>query len=98
MKVLWTDVAYKRLEEIYGYIEMDGPSNAIRWSDKLLKKMATIKDFTRAGRAVPEVEAASIRQLIYGNYRIIYKIKDETAYILTIRHFKQILPLSGIKE
>ncbi len=98
MKVLWTSVAYKRLEEIYRYIEKDSPSNAIRWSDKLLKKLATIKDFPRAGRAVPEVDAASIRELIYGNYRIIYKIKDETAYILTIRHFKQILPLNEIEE
>jgi len=97
MKVLWTRVAYKRLEEIYGYIENDSPTNAARWSDKLLKKPATIKDFSRAGRAVPEVDAVSIRELIYGNYRIIYKIKDDTAYVLTIRHFRQILPISEIE-
>lgn len=97
MKVFWTETAYRRLEEIYGYIEMDSPSNAVRWSDKLLKKLSTIKDFPRAGRAVPEIEAAGLRELIYGNYRIVYKIKDEAAYILTIRHFKQILPLDEIE-
>ena len=98
MKVLWTQLAYKRLEDIYGYIEKDSPENAIRWSDKLLKKLATIKGFPRAGRAVPEVDAASVRELIYGNYRIVYKIRDEAAYILTIRHFKQILPIDEIGE
>lgn len=97
MKVLWTHVAFKRLEEIYEYIEKDSPASAARWSERLLKKITAIKDFPRAGRVVPEIEAVSIREIIYGNYRIIYKIKDETAYILTIRHFKQILPLEELE-
>jgi toxin ParE1/3/4 len=98
MKVFWTSVAYRRLEEIYRYIEKDSPDNAARWSDRLLKKLATIKDFPRAGRPVPEIDAPGVREIIYGNYRIIYKIKSEAAYILTIRHFKQILPMKELEE
>ena len=43
MKVQWTHVAYRRLEEIYAYIEKDSPLNASKWSEKLLKKIEGIK-------------------------------------------------------
>jgi toxin ParE1/3/4 len=98
MKVQWTHVAYRRLEEIYAYIEKDSPSNASKWSEKLLKKIEGIKDFPKAGRAVPELGSESIREILYGNYRIVYKIKGEIASIMTIRHFKQILPLKEMEE
>ena len=98
MKVQWTRVAFRRLEEIYAYIEKDSPNNAVRWAEKLLKKIEGVKDFPKAGRAVPELESVNVREIVYGNYRIIYKIKDETAYIMTIRHFKQILPLKDMEQ
>jgi len=98
MKIQWTHVAFRRLNEIYGYIENDSPTNAEKWLDRLLKKMATIKDFPKAGRSIPEVEAANIREIVYGNYGIVYKIKEDAVYIMTIRHFKQILPLADLDE
>jgi toxin ParE1/3/4 len=98
MKVQWTHVAYKRLEDIYSYIEKDSPVNAAKWADKLLKKIEGIKDFPKAGRSVPELDSANVREIVYGNYGIIYKVKDETVYIMTIRHFKQILPLKDMEE
>lgn len=98
MKVQWTHVAYRRLEEIYSYIEKDSPANAAKWADKLLKRIEGIKDFPKAGRAVPELESTKVRELVFGNYRIIYKIKGESAIIMTIRHFKQILPLQDLEE
>ena len=98
MKVQWTQVAFRRLEEIYAYIEKDSPTNAARWAEKLLKKIEGVRDFPKAGRAVPELESVSVREIVYCNYRVIYKIKDETAYIMTIRHFKQILPLKEMEE
>ena len=98
MKVQWTDLAFRRLEDIYSYIENDSPSSAAKWAEKLLKKIEGIKDFPKAGRAVPELESVSLREIIYGNYRVVYKIKDGVAYILTIRHFKQILPLKDLED
>jgi len=34
--------------------------------------------------------------MIYGNYRIIYRIEKKQVSILTIRHGKQILPIEDI--
>ena len=36
------------------------------------------------------------REIISGNYRIIYKVEKSKIFILTVRHGKQILPLEEI--
>ncbi|MBW2647342.1 MAG: type II toxin-antitoxin system RelE/ParE family toxin, partial [Deltaproteobacteria bacterium] len=40
---------------------------------------------------------SQFRELIYGNYRIIYRIETKQISILTIRHGRQILPINEIK-
>ncbi|MCX5880864.1 MAG: type II toxin-antitoxin system RelE/ParE family toxin [Deltaproteobacteria bacterium] len=47
---------------------------------------------------VPEIRNNQFRELIYGNYRVIYRIEAEQISILTIRHGKQILPIKEIME
>jgi len=40
-----------------------------------------------SGRIVPELENSEIRELIEGNYRIVYRIKTmEYVEILTVHH------------
>lgn len=91
-------MAYRRLEAIYEYIEEDSPKNASLWVEKVLKKVASIKDFPKAGRAVPELSNAHVREIIFENYRIIYRIKNKHVFIMTVRHLKQILPLRELEE
>ncbi|MBW8886835.1 MAG: type II toxin-antitoxin system RelE/ParE family toxin [Fibrobacteres bacterium] len=86
------------MEEIYAYIEKDSAANAAKWADRLMRKIEGIKDFPKAGRVLPELDSVSIREIVFGNYRIVYKVREETAFILTVRHFKQILPLKDLEE
>lgn len=54
---------------------------------KIRKKPFILKSFKGIGRIVPEVNRKEIRELIQGNYRIIYKIVSVSHIdILTIRH------------
>ena len=48
------------------------------------------------GRTVPEINRKEIREIIFGNYRIIYRIEEMNIAILTIRHTKQILPVDEL--
>jgi plasmid stabilization system protein ParE len=50
------------------------------------------------GRIVPEIGNSKIRELIFGNYRIIYRFEKKRISVLTIRHGKQILPIEDILE
>ncbi len=48
------------------------------------------------GRPVSELLGSSYREIIFGSYRIIYKIENEIR-ILTLRNSRQLLILAGIE-
>ena len=96
MKLVWTDQSIRKLDEIFLYIAMDSPVGAGRWVANLIAKVDRLREFPQSGRRVPEVPKKEFRELVVGNYRIIYRIARGTVFILTVRHFKQILPTGEI--
>jgi toxin ParE1/3/4 len=96
MKILWSPLAVDRVSEIAGYIARDNPVAAETWTDAVFEKVDALKAFPESGRIVPETDNKTIRKLIYGNYRIIYRLEEERVSILTVRHGKQILPVDEI--
>jgi addiction module RelE/StbE family toxin len=97
MKLLWSPLAIDRASEIAEYIARDNPVAAENWIDALFKKVEELKAFPESGRVVPETNHRTIRELIYGNYRIIYRIEEKRLSILTVRHGKQVLPVDELK-
>ena len=70
---------------------------AEKWIQTVFLKVEQLRLNPEIGRIVPEINDRQFRELIYGNYRIIYHIKRKQIAILTIRHGKQILPIDEIK-
>ncbi len=97
MKIIWSPLAINRASEIADYIAQDKPSAAKRWINEVFIKVEQLKSSPQIGRIVPEISDNKFRELIYGNYRIIYRMEIEQISILTIRHGKQILPIDEIK-
>ena len=97
MKIIWSPLAVDRASEIAEYIAQDKPSAAERWINKVFTKVDKLKSSPQVGRIVPEISDDQFRELIYGNYRIIYRIEVKQISILTIQHGKQILPIDEIK-
>jgi len=85
-----------RVSEIAEYIAQDKPSAAEKWIDMLFSKVEQLEFAHEIGRIVPEIRNNQFRELIYGNYRIIYRIEKKQISVLTIRHGKQILPIDEI--
>jgi toxin ParE1/3/4 len=96
MNIGWSPLAVDRASEIAGYIAQDKPSAAEKWIKTVFLKVEQLKSSPEIGRIVPEIGNNQFRELIYGNYRIIYRIETEQISILTIRHGKQILPIKEI--
>lgn len=97
MKIVWSPLAVNRASEIVDYIAQDKPSAAKRWINKVFAKVEQLKSSPQTGRVVPEISDKKFRELVYGNYRIIYCMEIKQISILTIRHGKQILPIDEIK-
>ena len=96
MRILWSPLSVDRVSEIAGYIAQDNPVAAENWINTVFKKVEELKAFPECGRIVPETGNKAIRELMYGNYRIIYRLEEQRISVLTIRHGKQILPVDEI--
>ena len=96
MKIVWSPLAIERASEIAEYIAQDKPSAAENWINTVFSKVEKLKSSPEIGRLVPEIRNNQFRELIYGNYRIIYRIERNQISILTIRHGMQILPIDEI--
>ena len=97
MTVIWSPLAIERVSEIAEYIAQDKPSAATKWLDKIFALVARLNKFPESGRIVPEIENPIFREIISGNYRIIYKYENAEIVILTVRHSRQILPIEEIE-
>jgi toxin ParE1/3/4 len=98
MEIIWTPLAIERVSDIAGYIAQDKPSAAENWVNTVFSKVEKLKSAPEIGRFVPEIRNNQFRELLYGNYRIIYRVENNQISILTIRHGMQILPIDDILE
>ena len=86
VKIIWTDFAIEDLKSIHEYISKDSKRYADRYVEKLMTRVDQLENFPKSGRMVPEFNAPNIRELIEGNYRIIYKVTASQVAILRVHH------------
>ena len=97
MKVEWSPLAMDRVAEIACYIAQDNPVAAEKWVHRAFERTAQLACFPESGRHLPETSRSDLREIIWGNYRIIYRLKSRRVCVLTVRHTKQILPTEDLK-
>ena len=83
-KLLWTSEALNRLFEIEDYIAQDSETRARKFTNSIIKSTSTLTQYPQKGRIVPEFNISGIREIIYKNYRIVYRIHKEQVHILTV--------------
>jgi addiction module RelE/StbE family toxin len=89
--ISWTEQAIDDVEKICEFIARDSPGYAKIFAHKVYSSVDRLRKFPRSGRIVPELEIRSVREIIFGNYRIIYRIKKSEIDILTVYHSSRIL-------
>jgi len=90
-QVKWTPQAADDLDTIAEFISRDSPHYAGLLVADILQTLDQLVDFPRSGRVVPEIGDRSLREVILGNYRIIYRLRGEAAEILTVHHGARLL-------
>jgi toxin ParE1/3/4 len=89
-------LALDRVSEIVGYIAQDNPSAAEKLK-AIFSKVEQLEGSPGLGKVIPEIGNSQYRELIYDNYRIIYRIEKSQISIRTICHSKQLLPIEEIR-
>jgi len=91
VEVRWTSQAADDLEAIVEFISADSPHYARLLAMDILEAVERLADFPQSGRIVPEIRAPEIREILLGNYRIIYRVRTEAVEILTVYHGARLL-------
>jgi addiction module RelE/StbE family toxin len=88
VKIVWTQRSLTDLKSIAEYISKDSLRYASLTLQRILDVTKYIETNPRIGRMVPETgKNYKIREIIFGNYRIIYKITSlQSVHILTVHH------------
>ena len=93
MKIIWSPLAIDKVAEIANYIAKDKPTAAENWVDKIFSKVESLASSPKSGRIVPEINKDQYREIIYGNYRIVYRIEEKRISILTVVDRRVVLAL-----
>jgi len=91
--IRWTDQAVGDLKAIRDFIERDSPRYARLVTERLFEATARLESFPLSGRVVPELGRDDVREIIIGEYRIVYRLVDETAVLLTVFRSSRLFPL-----
>jgi plasmid stabilization system protein ParE len=92
VKIKWNEDAILDMDEIAEYIAQDSEFYALIQLEKFFERVEILKGNMKAGKVVPEVGEEKVRELIEGNYRIIYEIKGvSTVEVLCIIHGMRLL-------
>ena len=92
----WTRQALGDVTDICEFIAKDSPSYAQVFAGDVFEAVERLNRFPKSGRIVPEYGKPAIREIILGNYRIIYRIIGARVQILTIYHSARLLPGKNI--
>ena len=92
-EIIWAPSAANHLESICGFIAKDSEHYACLFANKIIGLIETIPLFPEAGRVVPEYGNENLREKIYQNYRVVYRIKKHAIEIVAICHGAKILKL-----
>jgi len=87
VRINWTKQARDDLKGIADFIALDSLKYAKLQIVRIKSRTQILKKQVRIGKITPEINNPDIRELIEGNYRIVYKIESEKLIsILTIHH------------
>lgn len=99
VRIRWTEQSLDDINNIAEFIANDSVRYAKIQVRRFFKSAEVLKVMPEFGRIVPEIGDEKIREIIQGNYRIVYQImsKREIA-ILTVHHSSRLLSNNSIFE
>ena len=98
-RVYWTPEARARLNEIRNYITAQGAAKTAREVvAALLSRTRQLETAPLSGRQLADYPDEHIREILLRPYRIIYRVHEQQVQILTVMHYRQLLPQHFVKR
>ena len=92
-ELVWTRQAVQDVEDIKSYIGRASPRYAALVAERIVGSVERLHEFPSSGRVVPEFSRDDVREVIWGNYRVVYRIRTNSVDVLTVYHGARLLRL-----
>ena len=84
-KIIWSDSAIGDLKNICEYIARDKPGAARKTGRGILNHVKLLETFPFIGPPYPRRSAGTIREIVFGKYRIFYEIASASKIVHVLR-------------
>lgn len=95
--LVWTEEAVEDLEAIRDYVARDSLRYSRLVVERIIESAERIAAYPESGRVVPEVGRKDFREVIVGSYRVVYRLHEDAAQILTIFRASRLFPDSDLQ-
>ena len=92
-KIIWSKLANADLDVIEAFVAQHHPIAARRLIQKIIQRTERLQHHPESGGFVEEDERRRYRQVLQGNYRVIYRYdqKIKTVFVVTVLHAARLL-------
>ncbi len=99
-ELIWSERAILDMENIYDYIANDSPTYAQLNAKSIVISVERLQMFPESGRHLPEFPHLPHRDVIAGNYRVVYRYESNSdeVKIITVVHGSRLLTETFLAE
>ena len=96
--VIWSEPAKADIRSIHDFIAHGSRHYARKVVQDIVAKADNLDELPRMGRVVPELGNEAIRELSLYSYRILYEIRAQNVFVLTVIHKRRNLQPEMIEK
>lgn len=99
-RVSLSRAAERDFDDVWEFISQDDREAAVRFVLQLEERVSTLETFPERCPLLPENDLLSTqhRHLIYGDYRIIFRIKGRVVYVVRVLHSARLLDATALEN
>jgi toxin ParE1/3/4 len=75
----------------------DSPVTACRFAERIVGRVEQLSDHPLSGSVIPEDDDGVYRQLVQGNYRLIYRVAGDRVFIIAVQHAARLLQVDELE-
>ncbi len=89
LEVVWAESALQRLDAILVHVAGYRPRAAVGLIDRMFDRASKLGEFPELGRVYAALPGAGLREVIEGNYRLIYRVEVARVVVVAVRHVRE---------
>jgi plasmid stabilization system protein ParE len=88
-EIVWSIGAKESLRNCMEYIARDSERIAEEWALDIIESVDRVAEFPESGTVPRDITDDRIREIVKGNYRIVYEFSEERIDVLIVRNVRQ---------